>query len=254
MLLAILALAIGAAAGIGLRARLILALALVALYVPLAGAGPSIQRAGMMGAAGLVAAWAGRPASRWYAVELAAFATLVLNPRAASDPGWQLSFAAVIAILALAAPLRDALARRRVPSTLAEAAALTIAATLGTAPLIAHHFDRVSLASLPANVLAAPAVAPLMWLGMVAAALGQVTVAPALLLNALSAYLLGYIAWLAHASAHVPGASIPVRLGSPPAVGAAYLALAAGAALARGGPRRLKAAGRGWRARRAPVL
>ena len=35
-----------------------------------------------------------------------------------------------------------------------------------TAPLMALHFEQVSLASLPANLLAAPAVAPVMWLGM----------------------------------------------------------------------------------------
>ena len=48
-----------------------------------------------MGAAGLVAALAGRPSSRWYAIGLAAAATLALNPLAAGEPGWQLSFAAV---------------------------------------------------------------------------------------------------------------------------------------------------------------
>src|SRR5207247_8246090 len=64
--------------------------------------GPSIQRAGVMGAAGIVAALAGRPASRVYALLLAAAVTLVLNPRAVADPGWQLSFAAVVAIMALA--------------------------------------------------------------------------------------------------------------------------------------------------------
>ena len=34
---------------------------------------------------------------------------------------------------------------------------------------MALHFEQVSLASLPANLLAAPAVAPVMWLGMLAA-------------------------------------------------------------------------------------
>ena len=102
MLLATLVLGAGAVFGIGLRARLLLALALVALYVPLTGAGPSIQRAGVMGAAGLVAALAGRPAHRWYALGLAAAVTLALNPRASGEPGWQLSFAAVVALLALA--------------------------------------------------------------------------------------------------------------------------------------------------------
>ena len=171
MLLAALALALLAAAGLG-RARLLVVLALIALYVPLAGAGPSIQRAGVMGAAGIVAGLAGRPASRWYALLLAAAVTLAINPRAAGDPGWQLSFAAVVAILALAARVRDALVARRVPGALAEAMALTFSATLGTAPLIAFHFGRVSLVSLPANLLAAPAVAPIMWLGMIAAAIG----------------------------------------------------------------------------------
>ena len=53
--------------GVPLRARLICVLALIALYVPVTGAGPSIQRAGIMGATGVVAALAGRPRSRWYA-------------------------------------------------------------------------------------------------------------------------------------------------------------------------------------------
>ena len=88
---------------------------LVALYVPLTGAGPSIQRAGVMGVAGLVAALAGRPASRWYALGLAAAVTLALNPLAVGRAGWQLSFAAVVGLLALAPALRGALTRGACP-------------------------------------------------------------------------------------------------------------------------------------------
>lgn len=222
MLLAALALPLLAAIGLGLRARLTGALLLVAVYVPLAGAGPSIQRAGVMGAAGLLAGLAGRPASRAYALLLAAAATLVLNPRAAGDPGWQLSFAAVVAILGLSGRIRAALVARRVPGPVADAGAITTAATLGTAPLLAFHFGRVSLVSLPANLLAAPAVAPIMWLGMVAAALGQVAPALAVPGNALAAFPLAYLEWLAHAAAAAPAATVDLRLGSAPAVAAAY--------------------------------
>ena len=35
---------------------------------------------------------------------------------------------------------------------------------------MALHFEQVSLAALPANLLAAPAIAPVMWLGVLAAA------------------------------------------------------------------------------------
>ena len=76
MLLALLAAPILAICGVPLRARLIALVALIAVYVPVAGAGASIQRAGVMGAAGLAAALAGRPRARWYALLLAAAATL----------------------------------------------------------------------------------------------------------------------------------------------------------------------------------
>ena len=112
VLLAMLVLGAGMALGLPLRMRLGAALVLVALYVPLAGGGPSIQRAGVMGAAGLVAALAGRPASRWYALGLAAAVTLAVNPRASGEPGWQLSFAAVAGLLALVPRWREALRRR----------------------------------------------------------------------------------------------------------------------------------------------
>ena len=57
---------------------------------------------------------------------------------------------------------------------LAEGTAMTVAATLATAPLIAFHFGELSTTTLVANLLALPAVAPAMWLGMLAAAAGQV--------------------------------------------------------------------------------
>jgi competence protein ComEC len=213
MLLCALVFALSAVAGVGLRARLVLALAAIALYVPLAGAGPSIQRAGVMGAAGVAATMAGTPASRSYALLLAAAVTLVVNPRASDDVGWQLSFAAVVAIMVLAKPVGAALRRRRVPGGLSEAIALTVAASIGTAPLIALHFDRTSVVSLPANVLAAPAVAPVMWLGMVAAAVGQVSAAAATPFAALASYPLAFVGWVGATAARLPDASIAVPVG-----------------------------------------
>jgi len=223
----LLALALPALAwlGAGLQGRLLGALALIALYVPLAGAGPSIQRAGVMGGATTVAALAGRPASRWYALLLAAAATLLLNPRADADPGWQLSFAAVVAIALLAPAWRARLRARGLPEPAADAVAVSAAATLGTAPLIALHFSQLSLVALPANLLAAPAVAPIMWLGLLAAALGQVSPALALPLDLLAAPLLGYLGGVAHVAAGLPHASVRVAVGLP-ALAAAYGCLA----------------------------
>ena len=77
---------------------------------------------------------------------------------------------------------------------------------------MALHFEQVSLASLPANLLAAPAIAPVMWLGMLGDAAAQV--APALaapLDRAQRRRCSCYVEWVAHAAARPPAAALPVR-------------------------------------------
>jgi competence protein ComEC len=220
-LLAVLALPLLAALGLGRRTRLFGVLGLICVYVPLTGAGPSIMRAGAMGAAATVAQLSGRPASRWYALLLACAFTLAIDPRAWLDAGWQLSFAAVAGIFCLGPVLRRSL--QMLPAPLAEGAALTVAATLATAPLLAFHFERLSVISLAANLIALPVVAPIMWIGTLAAAAGQVSGDAAALLNAVNGFCLAYLAAVARWSADLPGAVLQFKISSPLALAAAYL-------------------------------
>lgn len=234
-LLVLLAMPVLAALGLPLRTRLLWVLGLIAVYVPLAGAGPSIQRAGVMGGLSVLATLAGRRASRFYALVLAAVVLLILEPGIAGDVGWQLSFAAVLGILLLAAPLRAGIAARVGTRgwcrALAEGAAMTIAATLATAPLIAFHFEAISTMTLVANLLALPAVAPAMWLGMLAAAAGQVPGLPVGALNAVNSLLLAYVAQVAAWCGRPSWAYLHVRLGVGALVGS-YLAIGVATVLA----------------------
>ncbi len=248
-LLALLASPLLGALGIPLRERFVWLLGLIAVYVPLAGAGPSIQRAAVMGGAGLLATLAGRRASRLYALGLALGVTLAVDPGVAADVGWQLSFAAVLGILLLAAPLGGALAARlgdgRWRRALADGVAVTVAATVATAPLVAFHFGTLSTTSLLANVLAMPAVAPAMWLGMMAAAAAQVPGLPVAPLGGLDALCLAYVAQVAAWCAAPRWAEVQVRLGLGGLV-VSYAALVATiAAVARLARRRRLAAARG---------
>ncbi len=273
-LLALLAMPVLGLFGVPLRERLVWVLGLIAVYVPLAGSGPSIQRAGVMGAAGLLATLAGRRASRLFALAVALLVTLAVDPGVAGNVGWQLSFAAVLGILILAGPIREAvlawLARggRRAGSpysslaagrnrgsatgwrrALAEGIGVTVAATLATAPLIAYTFEEISTTTLLANVLALPAVAPAMWLGMVGAAAAQVPGLPLTPINGLDALLLAYVAQVAAWCGRPSWAVIHVHL-TLAGLAAAYAGLAvalAGISLALR-ERRLRSA----RARSAP--
>jgi competence protein ComEC len=217
-LLALLAMPLLGALGIPLRERLFWVLALIVVYVPVAGAGPSIQRAGVMGALGLLATLGGRRSSRFYALAVAAGVTLAVDPGVAADVGWQLSFAAVLGILLLASRLRKGIMARLGAGpwrrALADGVAMTVAATLATAPLIAFHFETFSTTTLVANVLALPAVAPAMWLGMCGAGLAQLPGVPLELLNGLNALLLAYIAQVADWCAAPEWAELRIHLGA----------------------------------------
>jgi competence protein ComEC len=255
-LLALLAMPVLGALGIPLRARLVWVLALIAVYVPLTGAGPSIQRAGVMGALSVLATLAGRRASRVYGLAAAALVTVAIEPRIAVDVGWQLSFAAVVGILLLAAPLRRAIVARigsrGVGGALAEGAALTIAATIATAPLIAFHFGAISTTTLAANLLALPAVAPAMWLGMLAAVAGQIPGLPVAAINAVNAPLLAYIAQVAAWCGRPSWAYLEVRIGLGGLLASYALIAAAALVVNRIGRRRRIAAARRRRELRPP--
>ena len=251
-LLVALLLPLAVALRLGPRGRIALLLCGVGLYVPLAGAGAPLQRAGVMAAAGLFALLAERPASRAWALGLAAAVTLTLNPRVSGDPGWQLSFAAVIGMLVLGPGLRRAFAG--LPAHLGDALALTLAATLATGPLAAFHFGNVALLGLPANLAALPAVAPVMWLGTLQAAAGQVGAAGEPLAWALGRLETLPLRWLdavARQFGEAPGATLDAGQGSTVALAVGYLAIGAVALAVRHGHRRLEArrleAGGVWR-------
>lgn len=234
VLLGLLALPFMAIAGLGPRARIAVVAALIAVYVPLTGAGASIQRAGIMGLAGLAALVASRPASRLFALAIAAVLTLALNPRATGDVGWQLSFAAVTGIYLLAGPI----SRRLEPlaglgpgdggsgdwrSALIEGLAVSVAASIATGPLIALHFERFPVTTLAANLAALPAVAPAMWFGMISAALGQLSTSLAVPVNLVNSLLLAYIARVAEWFGSPSWAVVEPKLGGPVAVIGIYV-------------------------------
>lgn len=219
-------------AGVSLRRRVPFLIALVLTYLPLTGAGPSIQRAAVMGIVMLVMVWLSGFGPRLFALALAAALTLAANPRATGDVGWQLSFAASAGIMLLGPDLRglilavrlfnDRAASASKPDqsfgdalrrALADGAAVTVAATLATAPLIAHHFGALPLGSLSANLLALPAVAPAMWLGMISGIIGQLPELPTTAINWLNGFLIAYIAEVAAAISDLPGAVIDVDFG-----------------------------------------
>ena len=143
--------------------------AAVAGYVGLVGPSPSVVRAGVAGVLASAAWLLSRPADPWHLYAAGLAVLLCANPYNLLDPGFQLSFAAVAAIILVAPRFREALEGLPFIPGLRAAAAISAACTLATAPIGWWHFGRINLiAAVPANLLALPAVPALLWIGLAA--------------------------------------------------------------------------------------
>ncbi len=156
------------------RVQAIVGGAALVCFVVLARPEPSVVRAAAMGAVTLLALASGRVRVAIPALGAAVCVLLLADPGLARDPGFALSVLATGAIVLLAPSWSRRLRERGWPHPVADALAVSAAAGLATAPLIAALSGTVSLVALPANLLAAPAVAPATILGILATVVGPV--------------------------------------------------------------------------------
>ncbi|WP_299353237.1 ComEC/Rec2 family competence protein [uncultured Shimia sp.] len=147
-------------------------------YLSLSGGNVATQRAFIMAAVALTAVMLDRRAFSLRAVALAATIVMVMRPEAILGPGFQMSFAATTALVAVFGALRN-YEGIRLPRWLRPVSAVVISslvAGLATAPIAAAHFNIVSHYGLPANLLSVPVmgtvVVPAAVLAMCLAPLG----------------------------------------------------------------------------------
>ncbi|MBI4260799.1 MAG: DNA internalization-related competence protein ComEC/Rec2 [Actinobacteria bacterium] len=188
------------------RARFFLGSATVLLFVLLTAGEPSVLRAGVMAVITMAGVLFGRPRSSASVLALAVLVLLVADPVLASALGFQLSVAATGGILALASPLAGRLAF--LPRPVALALATTLAAQAGVWPLLLARFHLVPLTTIPANLLALPAVAPALLVGLAAAAAWHLAAPLGHLLAGVAGLFLGYLRWVADRFASLPLPSI----------------------------------------------
>ncbi|MPZ81240.1 MAG: MBL fold metallo-hydrolase [Actinophytocola sp.] len=177
-------------------------------FVVLAGPEPSVLRAGVMGAVGLLALAIGRERAALPALGTAVVLLVLWDPAMAVSFGFALSVLATAGLVLLAPRWADRLAARGVPRGLAEALAVPAAAHLVTAPVVAGMAGQVSLVAVVANLAAAPVVAPATVLGVLAAVAAPVMPWLAELLVRLAGPEADWLILVGRQASRVPGAVI----------------------------------------------
>ncbi len=201
------------------------AMGLAGGYLMLSGASVPAQRSFLMIALVFLAILLDRAPYTLRIVAISALVILVIAPESVADPSFQMSFAAVTALIAAYQWVQETEARRgrpfilrdswrgRIAYVVASALLASVVAGLATAPFAAFHFNRIAVYGVVANMLAMPVISfvimPMAGLTLVLLPLGLE--APAL---AIMGWGIDVMLAIAHETASWPGAS--GRVPTPP--------------------------------------
>jgi len=199
-----------------------LALAAVAAYLVLSGWPPPAERSAITAAVAFTAILVDRQAISLRSLAIAALIVILLQPEAVTQPGFQMSFAATAALVALAEIWPRPVREISVPwpiklvqgawAWLAAGAAASFVAGLATAPIAMQDFNRVSTWGLVSNLLSEPISGFLMMPGL---ALGALLTPFGLgdWLLQVAGFAIDLLNRIAHAAAGAPYALIMVASG-----------------------------------------
>jgi len=187
----------------------------ITAYTLLVGAQPPVVRAAIMGGLALFGQHIGRRQSGVNTLGFTAAVMALFNPLIPWDAGFQLSFAATLGLVLYADPLQEWFTKQaqrlfseetagRIAGPVSEYLLFTLAAQVTTLPIIAYHFERVSLSSMLANPLILPPQPLVMILGGIAVLVGLVLPPVGQALAYLSWPLLAYTIRMVELLARIP--------------------------------------------------
>ncbi len=211
-------------------------------YLLLSGANVATERAFIMIAVFLGAVLLDRRALTLRSVAVAAIILLLLQPESLTEPGFQMSFAATIALIVGFAAMDRSIYRERLPRWALPVFTLVLSSVIGgfsTAPYAAAHFNRFTDYGLLANLLTVPVMgAVIMPAGAVAALLAPVGLAalPLWVMEQGARWILFVAHWIAGLEGAVTAIPEPGPLVLPLlTVGAIWMILWQGRARLAGG-------------------
>jgi competence protein ComEC len=182
--------------------RFVATLAVLSGFALVTRGEPSVLRASGMAAIAAAGVALGRPASTLRALALGVAVMVLVDPLLVTSLGFRLSVLGAGGIVTGAERVERWLPG---PRWLAAPLAVTLAAQAAVSPLLVATFGGVPLASLPANLLAAPAAGPVMVWGLTGGLVAGVAGGPvAQVLHLPSRVLLAWLEGVAEAAVRWP--------------------------------------------------
>jgi competence protein ComEC len=142
------------------------------LYASIAGLAPSIVRASTMFSIFVIADMLNRAKSTYNNIALSCFIMCMINPHVIFDTGFQLSYLAVLGIVYFQPKFMKPFRRcNRLVKPVFECMSVTVAAQLGTLPVILFVFKTFPTYFIFANLILVPYTSVVMYIGVLVIAL-----------------------------------------------------------------------------------
>lgn len=239
-------------AGAGRYAAVIAIIPALFFYALITGWKPSSIRAAAMTSIFLLGMISWRQPMAINSLCAAGFLILVQSTNELFNPGFQLSFVVVAAILLFAIPIRDGLRKKVQPDPfipiplwtrtqrwghscgegLADAVSVSLAAWIGSLPLTIYYFHMVSLSSLLANLVIIPLAFGIMSTAVLALSGGLISAALAAVFNNANLALIKALILIVQAAASLPASSLLLGSADPAPVAVTLFDFADGGAVA----------------------
>jgi competence protein ComEC len=171
------------------RGNYLMVMFFLVCYAAMAGGRPSVVRAVLMACIYLFGKLLEREPDMFTSLMTAGVVLLISNPLNLFDMGFQLSFATVMTILIIM-PFTEGVPHwintkipgwglpqkcfRAISLTLSGCLFLSLAAQIGSFPLVWYYFNEISAVAIFANVLAVPLLAPVMGMSVLAILLSAI--------------------------------------------------------------------------------
>ena len=151
----------------GKTIKLILLLLLLSGFAILSGLSPSVVRAVIMFNFISIGQYLNRNSSMMNSVAISMLLILLFSPKQLFDVGFQLSYTAVIAIIALRPVYKNIrLSKYRVINYFTDIAIISIIAQISTLPLCLYYFKQAPLLSVITNIIVVPLTGLLLTFGI----------------------------------------------------------------------------------------
>lgn len=168
----------------------------------------SIVRAGIMYLLYIAAYFLQRRYDSINALFFIGFILLIYRPMTIFSISFQLSFIATLSILLLTPILNGRLSK--ITGPLSPLVSVTLAAQIGTVPIMAYHFNQISLISSITNLLIIPLISPMLSIAFVGTLIGAVSFRLGFLINQVTNHLLNYVNWVTIKCAIIPYGSFEI--------------------------------------------